>query len=177
MSLTAAEREAMIARYAAGPAALRTALALVPEAARQWRPAPDEFSVHEVICHCADSELNAAARLRYLLTSENPTIVGYDPGEWARVLRYHDHPLTIALATVEAVRKNTLPIISRLPEEAWARVGTHTESGRYTVEDWLGIYAAHLEEHTAQVEGALAAWTTAGRPGADFNGAFRGERR
>lgn len=177
MPLSADEREALIERYAAGPQALRKALALVPEAARQWRTAKGEFSAHEVACHCADSELNAAARVRYLLTSEQPMIVGYDPGEWARVLRYHDHPLTVALATVEAVRKNTLPIIARLPEEAWARAGTHTESGRYTVDDWLGIYAAHLEEHIAQVEAVMAAWDGAGRPGADFGGAFRGASR
>jgi len=49
------QREKLIQQYADGPARLRAALARVPEAARQWRPAPGEWSAHEVICHCADS--------------------------------------------------------------------------------------------------------------------------
>src|SRR5262245_42380103 len=61
MSLTRAERETLIDRYAAGPALLKASLAKVPPAAMQWRPAPREWSAHEVICHCADSETNAHA--------------------------------------------------------------------------------------------------------------------
>ena len=30
-----------------------------------------------------------------------------------------------------------------MSEEDWVREGWHTESGRYTVEDWLKTYAAH----------------------------------
>ena len=158
MSLTPAEREALIERYATGPAKLREALARVPEEARHWRPAPDEFSVHEVVCHCADSETNAAARIRYLVTEQEPVILGYDTDVWARVLDYANHPLEAALTTIDAVRANTVPLLNRLPENAWSAAGRHTESGHYTAEDWLAIYAAHLEEHTEQIERALIAW-------------------
>ena len=66
MGLGTAERAALVERYAAGPGRLRAALATVPEAARTWRPAAGEWSAHEVVCHCADSETNAAARIRHL---------------------------------------------------------------------------------------------------------------
>ena len=42
--------------------------------------------------------------------------------------------------------------------EAWAREGTHTESGRYTAEHWLKTYAEHLEIHARQIERNLEAW-------------------
>ncbi|MBI2014254.1 MAG: DinB family protein, partial [Candidatus Rokubacteria bacterium] len=74
---------------------------------------------------------------------------------------YHAHPLEPALATVEAVRANTTALIRRLPDEARRRVGRHTESGRYTAEDWLGIYAEHLEGHARQIEQNVAAWRAA----------------
>ena len=45
-----------------------------------------------------------------------------------------------------------------MPEDAWARVGRHTESGRYGAEDWLNIYAEHLEVHAAQIEANVTAW-------------------
>jgi hypothetical protein len=38
-----------------------------------------------------------------------------------------------------------------MSEEDWKREGWHTESGRYTAEDWLQIYAAHAHNHAAQI--------------------------
>ena len=158
MPMTAAERDRLIQRYDEGPARLRAALAAVPAEAMQWRPAPGEFSVHEIVCHCADSETNAAARIRYLVAEEKPLVLGYDPDNWAAAFDYHSHPLEAALATVDAVRANTVPLLRRLPEGAWDKEATHTESGRYTGIGWLLIYAAHLEQHTDQVNRALDAW-------------------
>lgn len=156
--MTAADRKRAIARYAAGPARLRAALRRVPPAALKWRPAPGEWSAHEVIHHCADSESNAHLRLRYLLAEKDPLIVGYDQEEWARALDYAGRPLAPALATVVAVRANTVPLLRALPETAWALSGRHTEMGPYTVEGWLGLYAEHLEIHTRQIEANVAAW-------------------
>ena len=158
MTLDRAQRDVLIRQYAAGPARLRAALAEIPADALKWRPAPKEWSAHEVICHCADSETNSYARIRYLVAEPDPVIVGYDQERWASVFDYHDHPLEPALATVDAVRANTLALIRRLPDEAWTRAGRHTESGHYTAEEWLAIYAEHLEVHARQIENNLAAW-------------------
>jgi hypothetical protein len=161
MSLSPAERQDRIDRYARGPARLKAALDRVPEEARKWRPGPEKWSAHEVVCHCADSELNAAARIRYLLAEKEPVILGYDQAEWARRLDYHQHPLETALQTVDAVRANTVALLRRLPADAWSREGRHTESGRYGVDDWLDTYADHLEKHSGQIERNLEAWQRA----------------
>lgn len=164
MSLIRTERERLIQQYADGPTRLEAALARVPPAARKWRPAPGEWSAHEVACHCADSETNAAARIRYLVCERDPLVLGYDESAWAMALDYHGHPVEPALATVRAVRAHTEALLRRLPEEAWSREGRHSESGRYTALDWLRIYAEHLEIHARQIEANLAAWEAAGRP-------------
>ena len=158
MPLTRTERESLIERYAAGPARLRGALAQVPAEARQWRPKAGEWSAHEVVVHCADAETNAAARIRYLASETDPLILGYDESRWAVTFDYHRHPLEPALAVVDAVRANTLALLRRLPDDAWQREGRHTESGRYTAEDWLRIYAEHLDIHARQIEANLVAW-------------------
>jgi hypothetical protein len=164
MTLTAAERERRIKQYADGPARLRAAVEAVPPDAMKWRPAPDEFSVHEIVVHCADSETNAAARIRYIMAEKEPVIVGYDPDTWASRFDYHSHPLDVALATIEAVRANTVPVIERLNAGAWRKAGTHSESGRYTGNDWLSTYSEHLEEHIAQIKRTVSAWRAAGSP-------------
>jgi hypothetical protein len=112
-----------------------------------------------VIVHCADSETNAHGRIRYVLAEEQPVIQGYDQDRWAVTLDYHSLPLAPALATVTAVRANTTALLRRLTDADWARVGTHTESGRYGAEDWLKLYADHLEIHARQLERNLAAWS------------------
>ncbi len=89
MAMSHDEREALIEQYARGPERIREALARVPKAALSWRPAAGKWSVHEVVVHCADSETNAALRIRYLIAEKEPLIVGYDQDAWARVFDYH----------------------------------------------------------------------------------------
>src|SRR5512144_1976053 len=107
MRFDEAARRALVEKYALGPVRLRAAWASVPEEARQWRPGPGKWSAHEVVVHCADSETNAAQRIRYLLAEKDTTIVGYDQEAWAREFDYHAHPVDLALQTVDAVRGHT----------------------------------------------------------------------
>src|SRR5437879_9217789 len=115
--VTPAERAAMIQRCAHGPTLRKRALGKVPADALKWKPAAGKWSVHEIVIHCSDSETNAHMRLRYLIADPDPVIVGYDQDQWALAFDYHAHPLEPALATVEAVRGNTLPLLKRMRSE------------------------------------------------------------
>jgi hypothetical protein len=158
MAMKPEEREALIAQYARGPERVREALARVPEEVLQWRPGPGKWSVHEVVVHCADSETNAALRIRYLLAEKEPLIVGYDQDAWARLFDYHAQSLEESLAATAAARGRTVPLLRAMSEADWKKQGRHTESGPYTPEDWLRIYAAHLEGHARQIKRNLEAW-------------------
>jgi len=160
--LSTAERNAFLKRYEAGAALLRTAWSKVPAAARQWRPAAGKWSAHEVIVHCADSEAYGHTRIRLVLAEKQPLIVGYDENVWAKVYDYHAHDPELALRTIEAVRVNTAALLRRLPDSAFGKTGSHTESGVYTDADWFRIYAEHLEVHARQIERNLAAWNARG---------------
>ncbi len=156
--MTPEERLILIERYADGPRVLRAALARVPAEAQSWRPAPGRWSAHEVVCHCADSETVSSTRIRFLVGSEGPMILGYDPDRWAQRFDYSALPLELALRQIEQVRAWTTDLIRRFPPEFWACAGTHSESGRYDAEVWLATYAEHLEIHARQIERNLVAW-------------------
>jgi hypothetical protein len=158
MSLTAEKRSDLIRRYEEGPTRLEAALAKVPKEALRFRPGPGKWSAHEIVCHCADSETIAAGRIRFLLAEAEPLILGYDQARWAERLDYHAMPLEPALAAVRAVRQHTGHLLRQVPAEAWSRTGRHTDSGAYSAERWLEIYAEHLEKHSRQIERNLAAW-------------------
>jgi hypothetical protein len=152
-----ARRQDLIARYRAGARAVNEALDGVREAELDPHPIADEWSVREVVHHLADSEMTSALRLRRLLAEEQPTLQGYDEAEFARRLYYQDRPIQPSLDALAAARASTADILDRLAEADWSREGLHTESGRYTVEDWLQIYAAHAHDHAAQIQRVRAA--------------------
>jgi hypothetical protein len=156
--MNATERAALVDRYASGPALLRATVAKVPADAMKWRPASGKWSAHEVVVHCADSETTAAARVRYLLAEKDPVLVAWDQDVWARDLDYHAQPLDLALAVIDAVHANTAHLLRRLPPEAFAKTGRHTELGVISVEKWLAYNAEHLHVHAAQIERNLAAF-------------------
>jgi hypothetical protein len=158
MPFDATARESYLFRYAQGPALLRQAWDTVPPKARAWRPGPGKWSAHEVVLHCADSETYAAIRIRLLLADPEPLILGYDENVWARRFGYAEADPELALRLVETVRAHTSAMLERLPDEAWGRQGRHTHSGPYGTDDWLRIYAEHLEVHTAQIQRNLADW-------------------
>ena len=65
---------------------------------------------------------------------------------------------------MESVRASTAALLKGLKDEAWAKKGRHTEKGEYGSDEWLKIYADHLEGHARQIERNLEAWTAAGKP-------------
>jgi hypothetical protein len=72
-------------------------------------------------------------------------------------LRYNDRDLAPALMSIQASRATTMQIIQFMSDEDWQRAGTHSQSGAYTIENWLRIYAAHAHDHADQIRRLRAA--------------------
>jgi hypothetical protein len=148
------ERAARIARYRTGTDAVRAALDGRSEADLDRRAPGGGWSARMVVHHLADSESNAYIRLRRLVAEERPEIVGYDEELWASRLHY-DRPIESSLAVLAAVRAASLQLMETLTPDEWDRTGTHSESGRYSMDDWLRIYSEHSHDHAAQIRGAI----------------------
>jgi DinB superfamily len=149
-------RDTLVAKYKDGYAQVVSALEGATDAELDRRPAPGKWTSREIVHHLADSEMTSAIRLRRLLAEDRPVIVGYDQEEFARRLHY-DRPIGASLDALKAARETTGAILDRMTEEEWVREGTHTESGRYTVFQWLQIYAEHAHNHAAQIRVARRA--------------------
>ena len=143
----------LLDRYASGVADLEDALAGITEADLD-RPQPgDEWTARQVIHHLADSESMAYIRLRRLIAEDEPIIHGYDEPEWARRLHY-ERAIEASVAVVRAVRSASLQLLETLTPAEWARTGTHSESGPYSVGRWLETYADHTHDHADQIRRA-----------------------
>src|SRR3970040_742237 len=151
--MDAQTRRALIERYTDGYGAFTEALQGISERELDARPAPGKWTAREIVHHLADSEMTSAIRLRKLIAEDSAVIHGYNQEEFARRL-YYDRPIEASLEAFRAARLSTAELLDRLTPEQWAREGTHTESGRYGVERWLEIYAAHAHDHADQIRRA-----------------------
>jgi len=101
------EREQLIEKYRTAFDEFFTALNAIPKEAWLFKPAPKEWSVHQVIIHLADSETNSYLRARRLVAEPGQPVMSYDQDVWADKLDYHSTNIDDALETTRLVRKLT----------------------------------------------------------------------
>ena len=149
--MTPEARTALIAQYNDGYRIVAEALAGATDEQLDARPGPGKWSAREVVHHLADSEMTGATRLRLLVATDHPQILGYDQEQFARKL-FYDRPIGASLEAFKAARRTTAEILERMSDADWARAaGTHSEHGPYSAERWLEIYAPHAHNHAAQI--------------------------
>src|SRR5437667_2117056 len=149
--MTSQERQELIARYQDGYNQVAESLHGFPSDSFTAHPIPGKWSAAEIVHHLADSETTSALRLRRLLVEDHPLIEGYDQETYAARLGYNKRDIAPALEAFGAARATTAQLFDLMSNEDWQREGTHSESGAYTPEDWLKIYAAHAHNHAGQI--------------------------
>src|SRR5438552_8871390 len=149
--MTAQERQELIGRYQDGYSQVAESLNGFPQDSLTAHPIPGKWSAAEIVHHLADSETTSALRLRRLLVDDHPLIQGYDQEAYAAHLDYNKREIAPALEAFRAARATTAQLFDLMSNEDWQREGTHSESGAYTPDDWLEIYAAHAHNHAGQI--------------------------
>lgn len=154
-----AEREDLIEKYRTAYDEFVIALSEIPKEAWLFKPAPKEWSVHQVIVHLADSETNSYLRARRMIAEPGQPLMAYDQDVWANELDYHKQSTEDALQVVKLVRKMTYELIKDLPDEVWNNTAKHPEYDEpYKFEKWLKIYADHPRDHAGQIRDNHQAW-------------------
>lgn len=149
--MTSDERHELVSQYKSGYDEVARNLEDFPTDMLTAHPIAGKWSAAEIVHHLADSETTSALRLRRLLVEDRPLIQGYDQNEFAAKLHYNEREIAPALEAFRGARSTTGQLLDLMTEEDWRREGTHSESGSYTTEDWLRIYAAHAHNHAAQI--------------------------
>ena len=149
--MTPEERHVLIKQYADGYDEVIRALDNFPAESLGAHPITGKWSAREIVHHLGDSESTSAIRIRRLLVEDDPLIQGYDQDQFADRLHYNERDMAPSLEAFRYARETTMQLLPLLSDEDWQRAGTHSESGRYTLEDWLRIYAAHAHNHAAQI--------------------------
>jgi uncharacterized damage-inducible protein DinB len=156
--MKAGERAAQIEQYGNAYELLVEALAQFPREMWQYRPSPDEWTIHEIILHITDSEANGFIRARRLVAEPGLELMGYDQLLWSQALAYQALNPVTALELFRWLRQSTYELISNLPDETWTHTVQHPDLGTYSMQDWLEIYTRHVPNHITQMMAVYDAW-------------------
>jgi hypothetical protein len=153
------ERNEKIELYGKGFGMLVEVLKDIPREVWNFKPAPTEWSIHEIIIHLADSETNAALRARMLIVEPGGVVMGYDQNKWAVELKYEEHDIEDALESTRLARKTTYKLLKNQPDEVFEHIVMHPEYKEpYTFDNWLNIYSAHIPGHIEQIMNNYKIW-------------------
>ena len=156
--MTDSKRQAKIDSYGKAYDLLIEALERFPREMWQYRPDEDQWSIHEIVVHIADSEANSYVRCRRFLAEPGETLMAYDEMRWGRELDYLDQNPEDALALFRWLRKLSYDLIKTVPQEVWSRECYHPEDGMITMDDWLDTYQRHIPDHISQMESIHQSW-------------------
>lgn len=151
--MTADELKKLIAEAEQDPKRLATAVSGVPDAVLRRKPAPDKWSIHEIVGHLADSEIVFAYRIRQVLADKDPKFAPIDQDAWAAHLGYTEAAIPELIAQFGVNRFHSLRLLRRIRPEDLEKSGFHPERNRQVslaeiVQYWVG----HGPNHFAQIE-------------------------
>jgi len=121
------------------------------------RPAPDKWSVSEILAHIAEAEVSCFWRYRQMIEHNGGAIIPFDQDLWYTLGDYASRDPQESLELFRLIRQANLGMFDRLTPQQWESRGLHTERGPMTVADLARQMAGHDINHVAQVEKMLAA--------------------
>lgn len=129
------------------------------------RPAPEKWSVSEIIAHLADGEIVSAFRMRFILGSPGSPVVAYDQDKWVTSGHYDKRDPQKSIELFRVLREANLALLESLRPEQWKEYGVHSERGQESIEHIVRFFAGHDINHLLQIERILARKdTTSKRP-------------
>lgn len=116
------------------------------------KPAPDKWSISEILAHLVDTEIVGSWRMRHVLGDNGAPIQAFDQNVWASTFDYARRDPRRSLEVFRVLRENNLAMLKALPRELWENYGMHQERGKESVAHIVRMYAGHDLNHMAQVE-------------------------
>ena len=134
------------------PEVLRGSLLGTPPADLRRRPAPEAWSLMEIVGHVLDEETrDFRARVRHALDRPGTPLTPIDPERWVIEREYNAWELEPTLAAFARERAESLRCIERIDPSDHGRSAEHPRYGPLRVADLLAAWHAHDLFHLRQV--------------------------
>jgi hypothetical protein len=119
------------------------------------RPAPDKWSVAEILAHLADVEIAVGWRMRSILGAPGTPVQAYDQNAWVTTGHYDKRDPRKSIELRRVVREANLALLKSLSHDQWKHYGQHAERGQESIEHIVRMVAGHDVNHIQQIERIL----------------------
>ena len=119
------------------------------------RPAPDKWSVAEILAHLADVEIVVGWRMRSILGAPGTPIQAFDQDAWVMAGHYAKRDPRKSIEQHRVVREANLALLKSLSADQWKQYGQHAERGQESIERIVAMIAGHDVNHIRQIERIL----------------------
>ncbi|HEU5347078.1 MAG TPA: DinB family protein [Ktedonobacterales bacterium] len=151
-----ATRNDSLATLEATEVALRRLAGSLDDAALDFHPVPDAWSIREILAHLVDDEMFILRnRLARIVKEERPHLAPHDEKLWYANRNTAYDKLDELLTDFHVQRTASLGVVRLLRPADWQRVGFQPEIGEFTAEGWLELWAKHDTTHLNQIEQVL----------------------
>lgn len=138
--------------YALGYKMLREAIEGLTEEELRYKPAPDKWSIHQILIHVTDSEISSTSRLKKVLAEDKPMLISFDQEAWAKNLNYDLLDRNQHLLLFKLLRSSMQPILEHLTDEQSLREGVYVDQARFSFKQLLEFRVEHVRNHLDQIE-------------------------
>jgi hypothetical protein len=119
------------------------------------RPAPDKWSVAEIVAHLADAEVATSWRLRQILSRNAVPIQAFDQNAWANAFDYAHRDPEASLELFRILRASNVALLQSVSRKLWDNYGVHEERGNESITHIVRLMAGHDLNHLRQIEAIL----------------------
>jgi uncharacterized damage-inducible protein DinB len=124
----------------------------VPAAKLRKRPAPEKWSVAEILAHLADVEIVIGWRMRSILGHPGTNVQAFDQDSWVASGHYEKRDPAKSLEVHRVLREANLALLESLTPDQWKQFGQHSERGQESIERIVLMVAGHDINHIQQIE-------------------------
>ena len=150
--MTGQEFQDVVSFLEATPESIRQLTSSLASQELRWKPAGDEFSVVEQVCHLRDLEREGyAARIKKLLTENQPSLPDFDGGRLAKERDYNAQDFESAWQAFALARAENVRVMKSLSPDELNRSGVLDGVGAITLEKLLLLMREHDQSHLKEL--------------------------
>ncbi len=123
----------------------------------QWKPAPDRWSIIEVLAHLVEVEEMFRTRANRMMEENDPLLEAYDEKAADAAGKYSTGTAREHLRKFCHARDRSVTFLRYLPAAAGARTARHPELGSLTLSELMHEWAFHDLGHVRQIAELLRA--------------------
>jgi hypothetical protein len=131
---------------------LKAAVEGLTEEQLKWKPAPDKWSVTEVLSHLADHSIVFSFRIRKLISEQDAPLPPFQQDPWVSESRANEGSASDILDVFAALLNYNHLLFDRLSADAWSKTGINFKGEEVSLLQSFQAFIKHVDTHLRQID-------------------------